>query len=202
MTPITSGKADFVLGSRLKGKIEKMPVIKRWGNVQFTKMLRYLTGVGISDGQTGFRALTREAAQHADISAGYTYTQEMIIKLAAQGYRFAEVPIHFDKRKSGDSRLMTGPFNYAVRALMLLLKTIRDYHPLRLFGSIGFLLIIAGVILGEYVAIGWFQTGIVEAKPTLIIAVMLLISGIQILIFGLLADAIKELKMIRAGLKE
>ncbi len=202
LTPITAGYADFVMGSRLKGKIEKMPRIKRWGNSQFTKLLRYLTGVGISDGQTGFRALSREAAKNADISAGYTYTQEMIIKLAAQGFRFAEIPIHFDKRSSGESRLMSSPFDYAVRALMLLLKTMRDYHPLKLFGSIGFLLLVSGVILGEYVAIGWFQTGTVEHAPTMIIAVLLLISGVQILIFGLLADAIKELKIIRSELKD
>jgi len=60
--PILDGQADIVLGSRFKGQIEYMPKRKRIGNFIATKVTGFLTGIPISDAQTGFRALSKEAA--------------------------------------------------------------------------------------------------------------------------------------------
>src|SRR3989344_7001738 len=50
---------DLVLGSRFKGTIESMPFMKRVGNIAFSKVISNITGMSISDGQTGFRAFTK-----------------------------------------------------------------------------------------------------------------------------------------------
>ena len=51
---------DLVLGSRFQGKIEKMPLLKRLGNIAFSKVLTSLTKVKITDSTTGYRAFTSE----------------------------------------------------------------------------------------------------------------------------------------------
>src|SRR3989338_11314038 len=43
---------DLVLGSRFKGAIESMPVIKRLGNKAFSKVVSNISGIKISDAQT------------------------------------------------------------------------------------------------------------------------------------------------------
>jgi glycosyltransferase involved in cell wall biosynthesis len=55
--------ADLVLGSRFKGKIEEMPFIKRIGNKAFSVVVSNITGMKISDAQTGFRAFKKKLAQ-------------------------------------------------------------------------------------------------------------------------------------------
>jgi len=107
---------DLVLGSRFKGTIESMTKMKRFGNKAFSRLISLLTRRKISDGQTGFRAFTREVAEEITIESSYTYTQEQIIRACKQDYKIKEVPAYFAKRDNGQSRLMKNPMNYATRA--------------------------------------------------------------------------------------
>jgi len=60
---------DLVLGSRFKGKIEEMPLVKRLGNMAFSRVISQITGLEISDAQTGFRAFTKEVAEQVPITS-------------------------------------------------------------------------------------------------------------------------------------
>jgi len=123
---------DLVLGSRFKGKIEHMPLIKRFGNKAFSRVISNISGLKISDAQTGFRAFTKEVARKINITSNHTYTQEQIIRAVKQKFRIKEVPVYFAKRK-GKSRLMSNPFSYAIRAWINIIRTYRDYEPLKFF---------------------------------------------------------------------
>ncbi len=62
LEPLISGKADFVIGSRLKGKIMPgaMPWLHRYiGNPLLTFIMNVLFKTGISDAHSGMRALTK-----------------------------------------------------------------------------------------------------------------------------------------------
>lgn len=107
---------DLVLGSRFKGTIESMSLLKRFGNVAFSIIISLLTGRNISDGQTGFRAFTRKVADKIPIISDHTYTQEQIIRASKMNFKISEIPIRFAKRNNGKSRLIRNPFEYAVRA--------------------------------------------------------------------------------------
>jgi len=107
---------DLVLGSRFKGTIESMSFLKRYGNIAFSIVLSFLTRKIISDGQTGFRAFTREVAKEIPIISDHTYTQEQIIRAARKNYSMKEIPIYFTKRNDGKSRLIRTPLEYAMRA--------------------------------------------------------------------------------------
>lgn len=194
INPILEGEADLVLGSRFAGQIEEMPMMKRWGNRMFTWLMRKLTGFPFSDTQTGFRAFTREFATNLTLHGKYTYTQEMLIHAVERDFGIVEVPIYFAKRRFGRSRLIVNPIRYALKVFLIILRTYRDYHPMKLFGIFGSILIGAGLILGGYLTATWILYGVVGRLPSTILTVLLIISGILSFIFGFLADMLITLR--------
>ena len=178
---------DLVLGSRFKGKIEYMPLIKRMGNIAFSKVISQLTGLKISDGQTGFRAFTKKVAKEVPIISDHTYTQEQIIRGVKQKFRIKEVPVYFAKR-IGKSRLMANPFDYAIKAWINILRLYRDYEPLKFFGWSGFFIFLMGFLIGLYLTYLHFTEGITGHFGLMMLDILILSIGLQITIFGFLAD--------------
>ncbi len=184
---------DFVLGSRFKGKIESMPMIKRMGNIAFSKVISNIVKIKISDGQTGFRAFTKEVAAKFRIKSTHTYTQEQIIHVVRNKFRITEVPIFFAKRGGKTkSRLMKNPVDYALKAWINILRVYRDYEPLKFFGMLGGTFFLMGVLIGLWILLVLFRTGRVGGLPRVMLSVLLITMGIQIIVFGFLAEMIKK----------
>lgn len=177
---------DLVLGSRFSGKIESMPLLKWWGNKAFSKVLTSLTGVKITDSTTGFRAFTPEVAREIQFINTFTYTQEQIIKAAKMGFRITEVPIR--ARKTRASRLFKNPFEYAIKAWINILRIYRDYNPLKFFGRIGLTFLGAGVAIGLWLVGRFIMYGRIGKVPSAILCMLLIVIGIQVILFGFLAD--------------
>lgn len=193
LEPILKNEADMVLGSRLENLMYDMPTIKRFGNRAFSRVLRLLTGEDVKDGQTGFRAIRREVLETALPTSKFSYTQEMIIKAAKEGWRIKSVPIHFYARYDGKSRLFGSSIGFAFRGWAIILRTIRDYHPLAFFGLPGVILSSVGLLVCLYILIIYLTTGTVSPHlPTLILGTLLLLSGIQLFFAGMLADMIRS----------
>lgn len=183
--PILEEHYDLVLGSRFAGQIEEMALVKKIGNKLFSKVISGITKIRITDSQTGFRAFTREIAEQIEIVSTHTYTQEQVIKAVRGKFRVKEVPVYFAKRRSGKSRLMSNPFDYAVRAWIDLFRIYRDYNPLSFFGWTGFSLIATAMLLAVY-------SILILGKLLDVTVVVLLLGGIQIILFGFLAEMIRK----------
>ena len=181
---------DLVLGSRFKGRIQRMPLLKRLGNIAFAKVLSSLTKTKISDSTTGYRAFTREIAEEISYINSFTYTQEQIIKASKQGFKIAEVPII--ARKTRASRLFSNPFQYALKAWINILRIYRDYEPLYFFGRIGLLVLSTGFSIGLYFTYLHFTTGIKGHLGLLFLMMILLVFGLQTIVFGFLADMMRK----------
>ena len=183
---------DLVLGSRFMGKIESMPAVKKIGNQAFSRVISKIAGVKITDAQTGFRAFTKEVAKMV-ITSDHTYTQEQIIRASKDKFAIKEVPIYFARRGANTkSRLMKGPFEYALRAWINLLRIYRDYEPLKFFGFIGASFLIIGFLIGLWIIYTLLATGGVGAIPRVILCMLFITIGIQIGLFGFLADMYKR----------
>ncbi len=179
---------DLVLGSRFKGKIEYMPFVKRIGNMAFSKVVSQVSGIKISDAQTGFRAFTRKVAEQVPITSDHTYTQEQIIRSVKQKFRIKEVPIYFAKR-DGKSRLISSPFGYAIRAMINIIRVYRDFKPLKFFGIAGSIFLSIGMVLGLYlVYFQFFGNGAFRHLGLMMLDILILSIGLQIIIFGFIAD--------------
>jgi hypothetical protein len=122
----------------------------------------------------------------------YTYTQEMIIKTAKEGWRIKSVPITFVERVEGESRLITNPLSYAWRGWTIIIRTLRDYHPLSFFGAAGVLFILGGVILGTALVYKFAIAGWIGRTPAVILTALLIMTGVQLLFMGLMADMMRK----------
>lgn len=176
---LESGEADFVIGTRLKGRIEDgaMPALHRYiGNPLLTWMLNRLFGVGISDSHCGMRAMTREALDKLSLRAGgMEFASEMVIEASRKKLRISEVPITYHRRK-GDSKLHTLSDGWRHARFMML------YRPGPFLLVPGSIALFFGLILTLFVLM---------QKPTqelrmhsLILGSMLLIIGYQTLLSG------------------
>ena len=80
-----------------------MKPYRRLGNYAFTVLLVLLTGLYMTDGQTGMRAFSRAAADRAEIIHDYNYAQVLTLDLVRKGFRFEEVKIRYKVREHGES---------------------------------------------------------------------------------------------------
>jgi uncharacterized membrane protein YbhN (UPF0104 family) len=101
--PILVGESHYVVGSRFDGTIERMLPHRRLGNRVLTSWVRYVTRTPVTDGQSGYRALSRQAADTADIAHDYNYAQVLTIDLLSKGFGYREVPISYAFRRTGRS---------------------------------------------------------------------------------------------------
>lgn len=194
--PVLDGNADIVLGSRFAGYIESMPFSKKLGNRVATCAVSLVAGIPVSDGQTGFRAFSREAALRLVVLSNYTYTQETIVHAANHSLRIVEVPVDFRKRKD-ESRLISSVFGYAKKSILTLVVGYLSYKPLKIFVTLGGLVFAAGFLFGLRILVHFFRFGVVEPYlPTAVLSVALLVFGFQIIVMGLLAEMIKNNRKI------
>jgi hypothetical protein len=108
--PILRGEADYVVGSRFAGTIETMRPHRRFGNRVLTHVLAHVARTPISDGQSGYRALSTRAAAHAEIVHDYNYAQVLTLDLLGKGFRYCEVPITYRFRTTGRSFVKLGRY--------------------------------------------------------------------------------------------
>ena len=105
LAPILKGKADLVIGSRyLNHKKVAARKLNAFGVKLFNKFIETLTGVAITDSQSGYRAMKREVLKsQKPKSGGYEIESEMLVKTAKKKFVITEVPISFEQRTYGRS---------------------------------------------------------------------------------------------------
>ncbi len=109
--PVLAGDADYVVGSRFRGEIERMLPHRRFGNRVLTVWVRWLTRRGdLTDGQSGYRAFSPEAAARAEVIHDYNYAQVLTLDLLAKGFVYTEVPIRYSFRETGTSFVKLGRY--------------------------------------------------------------------------------------------
>jgi len=155
--PVLRGEADFVTASRFADpSLEpEMPAVKRWGNAMMSRWVSHLTGRTFHDVSCGFRAYGPEAFLRLVLLGDFTYTHETFLALAFAGVRMEEVPVRVrGVREFGESRVAGNLWTYGWRTASIILKTYRDYRPLRFFG---WLAVVPGGLAAAMLAflIGW-----------------------------------------------
>lgn len=105
LAPVLQDKADLVIGSRyLNHKKVGARKLNAFGVRIFNHFIQLLTGVDITDSQSGYRAMKREVLKSQKLKSGtYEIESEMLVKTAKKNFRVAEVPISFEQRTYGRS---------------------------------------------------------------------------------------------------
>ena len=89
--PLVTGEAQAVIGVR---PLKDMPFSRNFANAVMNFLTRIFYKVNVSDSQTGFRAITKDALKKININArGYLISSEFIREVNDNNIPFVEVPI-------------------------------------------------------------------------------------------------------------
>lgn len=185
--PILEGKADIVIGARPIKEIQEFSKLKKLLQFLGSKVVRLLSSTATEDAPSGFRAFSRDAALALNVFDNYTYTIETVIQSKTKGLHILSVPIRVNPtfRKS---RLVKNIFTYIQKNSFTILRMFIIYRPFRFFAIIGGILFLLGLaLLGRFFYFYIFESGNGHIQ-SLIISAILIITGFQTGIFGILAD--------------
>jgi len=195
--PILNNDADMVIGNRfINGRPKHMSIIKFWGNKQVANLINNLSNQEFRDVSCGFRAYNREALFSLNIFGNFTYTHETILTLVFQGLRVYEQPIHVSYSPTRKSRVALSISNYAFQTTKIIMRVILDYHPIKIFGTIGGVFVGIGFLFefflfGYYLIAGQFS----PYKSAGFIGLGFVTFGMLILIIALIADMLNRIRL-------
>jgi len=187
VAPILSGAADIVIGARPIETIEHFSPVKKLLQKLGSWVVRAASNTEIPDAPSGFRALSRAAAQRLMVFNDYTYTLETIIQAGQKNMAITAVPVRVNPDLR-PSRLVRSVPSYVQRSLVTIVRIFAIYRPFRFFATIGALLFAAGFLIGLRFLVkylGGEGTGNVQS---LILAGALLVMGFQTVLVAFLAD--------------
>jgi hypothetical protein len=144
----------------------------------------WLSQFEVMDLTSGFRAMRRDAVTHflPLFPTGFSAPTTTTLAFLKAGYNVKFQPIHVHVRQGGSSKISIWSDGY--RFVMVILRMIMLYDPLRIFVPTGLILGILGILAGI--------AGIVQAQRLVIAnsAIFLLLAGLVTWLLGLLASQI------------
>ncbi len=123
--PIQWDEADFVIGSRLRGKREagSMLASQVFAGKFVGLLLRLFQGVTYTD-MGPFRAIRRSSLNQLQMAElTYGWNLEMQIKAAQHGLRIVEIPVDYRKRIGGESKV-SGDLKASMKAAVRILEVL------------------------------------------------------------------------------
>ncbi|MEA2628951.1 MAG: hypothetical protein QOJ10_1411 [Chloroflexota bacterium] len=199
--PVISGKADYSKGNRLfTGEAwRKTPAVRYLGNAFLSMLTKIASGYWhVADSQSGYTAISRTALLALDLDRlypSYGYPNDLLIRLNVDNFRVADVPVH--PRYGIGERSSMNVFKVIPTVSFLLWRgfvyrlfvkyVIKDFHPLVFFYFFGIAFLIVGTILGVLESALKIFTGAI-AIATIVLVAMLMIGGLQFLLFAMWFD--------------
>ena len=201
--PVAKGEVDYAKGNRFlmpQVGLDGMPWTRFLGNALISISTKMASGFyKIYDVVDGYTAISKRAIDMVDWGKawkGYGYPMDFLVRLNAYGLRVKDVPrraIYLE----GERQSQIKGVDYALRVTPMLVRgffwrllskyLVRDFHPLFFFYLFGLILLPVGVIYGGFLI---FQqlTGEGVTGPRSVVCALMIIMGIQFLLFAMLYD--------------
>ena len=185
---------DMVIGDRLSSTYfqENKRPFHNFGNRLVRGSINGLFGAHVTDIMTGYRAFNFTFVKtYPVLSRGFEVETEMTIHSLNNNLRLFEMPIQYRDRPEGSvSKLDT--VGDGIKVMSTIFRMIREYKPLPFFGGLGLIIGIVGIVFCGTVTFEFAKTGVVTHFPTLIGAVMLVITGLLLIIAGIILDVMAK----------
>jgi glycosyltransferase involved in cell wall biosynthesis len=165
-------------------------ITRRIPSVAANWLISKVTGVKLHDYGCSLKAYRREVVNGTKL---YGELHRFIPALASwMGVKVAEVPVSHAPRQYGRSKYGLGR---TIRVLLDLLtvKFLLDYatRPIQIFGLMGFVSFVVGMGIGTYLtALRLFWRVPLADRPILLLAILLVVIGVQLIIMGLLGELV------------
>jgi glycosyltransferase involved in cell wall biosynthesis len=182
---------DIVVGSQymVGGKTENIPPLRLFISKTANKLVGYAMANNLSTVTGVLRAYREEVLDSIELdSDGTEINPEIISKAKAVGFNIKEVPVTLKGRELGKSKV-----RYRRTTISHLLFSFYE-KPMILFGVIGLIICLIGIISAFYLFYQFLIGTLDPTRPLMLFMVLMILSGIQILIFGFVSTQISLLK--------
>ena len=179
----TAEHSDMVVGAR-NANMANVPLIRRPAKFILNSLANYLAQRKIPDLNSGLRVFRREVLTRFIplLPNGFSFTTTITLCMICSGLRVVYVPIEYGRRIGSSKIRFTDFFNF----ILLVLRAIVLFNPLRVFLPLGFALFALGVSKLVYdIYIGDLSES----------AVLGILAAIIIWSFGLIADMLSRLHL-------
>jgi glycosyltransferase involved in cell wall biosynthesis len=182
--------ADMVVGART-GRKAHVPWVRRPAKYFLGCLANYLTETKIPDLNSGMRVIRRGLVlEYMDILPDrFSFTTTITLAGLCDGYLVEFLPIEY-RRRIGGSKIK--PYD-AINFLILILRTMSYFRPLRMLVPLALLLF--GVGFGKLI----WDFCYVNVKGT---SVLLCLAALQVLVLGVVADLICFLRRRRGPVRD
>jgi glycosyltransferase involved in cell wall biosynthesis len=189
VAPVIAHQADIVIGDRGVASNAHFGPFKRLLQRAGSSVVRRLSRTDVTDAVSGFRAISRAAAQRITITTEFSYTTDMLIQAGRKRLKIVSVPIRTNAAVR-PSRLFTSIPQFITRQLMTMARAYATYNPLRTFALIGTTLAVIGLLPIVRFLYFW-ATGDGDGHvQSLVLGGSLLVLGVVTGLLGVLADQI------------
>lgn len=190
--PILAGEADVVVGSRFLQRKSQIPAWRTVGQHSLTLATNLLSGLPLTDSQSGFRAFSQAAMERMQFSQRGGFTVESEMQFLARGLhlRIVEVPIGVVYAE-GPKR---NPVKHGLQILNGLLGLVGQSRPLLFFGGGGVALMLVGLGFGWQTAV-MFQQRHELAMGHALMMLLFAFVGVSSLFTGIMLHSTRSLFM-------
>ena len=189
VAPIVEGRADVVIGDRGVGDNAHFGLVKRLLQRLGSSTVRKLSGVDIKDAVSGFRAMTREAAERIHVTTDFSYTTEMLIQTGRKRMAVTSVPV----RTNGPirpSRLFNSIPQFIINTGTTILRAYAMHNALRVFVLMGAILALIGTVPIVRFVFFYLEGNGDGHLQSLVLGTGLLVLGFLAVMLGILADLV------------
>jgi glycosyltransferase involved in cell wall biosynthesis len=177
---------DLVSGWKFK---RQDPLSKTLPSRLFNRVTSLISGIKIHDFNCGLKAYRREVT---DTISVYGELHRYLPVLAYwKGFRIGEIKVRHHPRLHGRSKFGGGRFIKGFLDLLtvtFLTKFTR--RPMHLFGVLGLVLFLAGLVANLHLTWLWLHDVGIGHRPLLFLGILLVIVGIQFLLMGFIGEMI------------
>lgn len=173
--------SDMVVGART-GEQVAIPLIRRPAKWVIGQLANFVGGQPIPDINSGLRVMRRDAVLPFwdMLPNGFSFTTTITLCMLTGNYLVSYIPINYHPR-IGQSKIK--PIRDTLKFVQLILRIGLYFVPLKIF------LPISGLLIGLAIVWGVFSQ-IVLGQLADVTTVIIAMTGVQVAIFGLLAELI------------
>jgi hypothetical protein len=127
----------------------------------------------------------------------FTYTQEMFLDLAFKNISILEVPVAVrGSREHGSSNISSNLLRYGWQTMKIIIRTLRDYRPLRLFAGLAAVLFAGSLAPGIFLLVHYLHTGSFSPhKWAGFLSAFLLLLSVLSIVLGFILDMFARMRM-------
>jgi glycosyltransferase involved in cell wall biosynthesis len=215
LDPLINAVADYTKGNRFMRRCyaiadipASMPKTRLIGNAIISALTKVASGYyKIVDVVDGYTAINRSALETIDWDnawRGYGYPMDFLIRLNAYGFRVKDIP-----RRAiylpGERQSQIKGLRYALRVSPMLVRgffwrlwnkyVLWNFHPLVFFYYAGLVLFPLGILMGLWLVYEQI-IGVGVSGPRAILDALLIITGLQFLLFAMMFDMQESLDLL------